>query len=234
MTTGSTIAVVFVLAAIPSVLYLSLARRRSPVTLTLLAGIPLVGALCVATYVCSGGGEHAGMTFRAVWWIARIPLVLAAIAAVLYLSASRGKRPVAQDRRQPPLAVGRVAGEIGAGAALGFAALLIVYVVAIALVDEGCYAVFGFLAIFLLAFPALNGLGSAVGVYLVGSRGEQTGSLPLTLAGGFLGGLVAGVCSYLWIMGVELVLLAPLLLIAPVTATVAFNWTRRYKEPPSP
>jgi pyruvate formate lyase activating enzyme len=36
----------------------------------------------------------------------------------------------------------------------------------------------------------LYGLGSAVGVYLVGSRGKQTGSFLLTLAGGLIGGLV--------------------------------------------
>ncbi len=120
MTTVFMIVAVFVLAAIPSVLHVCVSKRRSPVTLTILAGIPLVLSLCAATYVCIEGGG-------------------------------------------------------------------------------------------------------------------QTGSFLLTLAGGFLGGLVAGICSFFfWLTGVETFLLAPALLIAPVSATLGFNRTRRYKEPPSP
>ncbi|MBW7989158.1 MAG: hypothetical protein FVQ84_03955 [Planctomycetes bacterium] len=142
-----------------------------------------------------------------------------------------------QNRQKPPLSVGRIAREILAGTALSLVALLVVNVIGFVLVGKGKdeYAGFGFLTILLTLFPPLNGWISAVGVHLVGSRGKQTGSFLLTLAGGFVGGLVAFVAllSLLWIR-VEIVLLAPLLLlIPPIFATLGFNLTRKYEEPPS-
>ena len=145
-----------------------------------------------------------------------------------------------QNRQKPPLSVGRIAREILAGTALGLVALLLAYVTGTAFDDGGCFGVFGFLAMFVLVFPPLSGLGSAVGVHLLGSRGKQTGSFLATLVGGFLGGLVAVLlyfyASAAWnmMLGIEkIVLWALISLIPPILATVGFNLRRRYKEPPS-
>ena len=98
-----------------------------------------------------------------------------------------------------------------------------------------------FATIFAYVFPPLYGLGSAVGVHLVGNRGNQTGSFLLTLAGGFLGGLLTLLMISIGInLSDELILMFFLLFwsllvlfIPPILATIGFNRTRRYKEPPS-
>ncbi len=250
MTAVFMIVAVFVLAAIPSVLYLSVSKRRGPVTLTILAGIPFVLSLCAATYIYFEGGEHAGMMLGSVWWIARIPLVLVAIAAVLYLCVSKGKSPVAQSRQKPPLSVGRIAGEILAGAVTGFAvAVPVLYATLCVIIRTiwreeknlglGGFVVLGFI---LLAFPIVYGPASAIGVYLVGRRGTQAGSFPATLGWGFLGGIVMApmflplaYVSWSWLIGVEkTVLWALVLLIPPGVTTLGFNRTRSYKEPVLP
>ncbi len=146
-----------------------------------------------------------------------------------------------KNRQKPPLSVGRIACEILAGLALGLVALLLVYIAGIAFVEKGEYAVFGFLSIFFIFFPPLYVLGGAGGVYLVGTRGKQTGSFLLTLAGGFLGGLLTLLMISIGInLSDELILIVFLLfwslfvlLIPPILATIGFNRTRRYKEPPS-
>ena len=93
-----------------------------------------------------------------------------------------------------------------------------------------------------LIIPPAHGLASALGVYLVGRIGKQTGSFLLTLGCGFAGGLaIMGMdrlvhsfyWSY-WFPSVSPCVLVPLvLLIPPITATFGFNLTRRYKKPPS-
>ncbi len=136
-----------------------------------------------------------------------------------------------QNHLKPPRSVGRIAGEILAGTAVGLAvALPVAYVTGIVLVGKDLVSALGFLVIFAFVFPPLYGLASAVGVYFVGTRGKQTDSFILTLAHGFVGGLVAFVALFFlsWI-GVEIVLLAPLLLIPPIFATIGFNSRRRYK-----
>ena len=152
-----------------------------------------------------------------------------------------------QNRQKPPLSVGRIAGEILAGTATGLVvALPLACVTGFLLVDEvSGFAAFGFLAtfaaIFAYVFPPLYGLGSAVGVYLLGTRGKQTGSFILTLAGGFLGGLLTLLMISIGInLSDELILIVFLLfwsllvlLIPPILATIGFNRTRRYKEPQS-
>ncbi|MBW7989601.1 MAG: hypothetical protein FVQ84_06245 [Planctomycetes bacterium] len=138
-----------------------------------------------------------------------------------------------QNRQKPPLSVGRIVGEILAGAALCVVALLVAYVTGFVLVGKGKgeYAGVGFMAMFLLVFPPLYVLGSTFGVYLVGRIGNETGSFLETLSGGFLGGPVAVLLCFL---GIEkIVLWALILLIPPIFATIGFNSTRRYKEPPS-
>jgi hypothetical protein len=150
--------------------------------------------------------------------------------------------------------VARIACEILAGAVAGLAvAYPVAYVIGIVLVGKDLSAVFGFQVIFDIVFPPLYGLGSAVGVYLVGSRGKQAGSFLPTLAGGLVGGIVMLVMlpfalflssDYIvevessdYIVGVEKIvgwaLVVLISLIPPIFATIGFNLRRRYKEPPS-
>jgi hypothetical protein len=157
-----------------------------------------------------------------------------------------------QNHQKPPLSVVRIIGEILAGTATGLVVALPLACVTGSLlsgflrVDE----VSGFVALGVLAkfatisayvFPPLYGLGSTVGVYLVGSRGNQTGSFILTLAGGILGGLLTLLMFSIRIkFSDELILIVFLLfwsllvlLIPPILATIGFNRTRRYKKPPN-
>lgn len=140
------------------------------------------------------------------------------------------------------LRVIRIASEILAGTAVGFAvAFPVAYVTGTAF-DDGAL---GFLAMFVLVFPPLYGPGSAVGVYLVGNRGNETSSFLQTLGCGFLGGLfmlvmipVSSVLSRVLIVRGErivlLALLASVLLIPPIFATIGFNSRRRHKSVKNP
>jgi len=89
-----------------------------------------------------------------------------------------------------------------------------------------------------LAVPSAYGLGCAVGVYFVGSRGKQTGSLLATLGGSLLGMFVMALLlfyigaaeKYVVMLGREKIVLWPLAFIAaPSVATLGFNLTRRYE-----
>ncbi|MHC4106261.1 MAG: hypothetical protein ACYSR9_15060, partial [Planctomycetota bacterium] len=100
-----------------------------------------------------------------------------------------------QSRPKPPLSRLRIASEILAGMALWIVALLCVYVIGIKLfeffqVTETEDAALAFLLMLCIVAPPLYVLGSAVGVYLAGNIGKQTGSLLATLGGSVLGGLV--------------------------------------------
>ena len=149
-----------------------------------------------------------------------------------------------QAHQKPPLSIRRIAGEILAGTVTGLAVGLPVGpVTSIQFDNGGCFGGLAALGMFSLLFPTLYGLGSAVGVYLVGRIGKQTGSFFATLGWGFLGGLVLVIMlfkvhSVEWLYCVPSVprgAFAPLvLLIPPLMATYAFNLTRRYKKPPSP
>ena len=149
-----------------------------------------------------------------------------------------------QNRQKPPLSAGRVAREILAGLALGLVTLLVAYVTAIVLVGKvgpaessGQLEALLFLIMFTIVFSPLCGFGSAVGVYLVGTRGKQTGSFLLTSAGGFVGALVVLLPSFSLFFGGKVVVhsvpFVLLLLIPPCVATLGFNSRRRYKGPPS-
>ncbi len=147
-----------------------------------------------------------------------------------------------QARQKPPRNLGRIACEILAGAAAGIAvALPAVYVIGALFGQEGCFGgldvALGYL---FFVVPPVYGLGSAVGVYLVGNIGKQTGSFLLALGGGFLGGLIMPVMLPLTnrlsdvLIVILFWLLWPLvLLIPPIMATCGFNSRRRYKEPTS-
>jgi len=189
-------------------------------------------------------------------------LVLVATSTVLYLTFSQKKSPVTrrgtamgesihvedkeQAHQKPPLSVARIVGEIFAGTVVGYAvAELAKYVLLVAGSGGDCMG-FGALAVAaipgFLIIPPAYGLASAIGVYLVGNRGKQTGSFLWILGCGFAGGLVImgmrGVIhsfywSY-WLPSVPAWASVPLaLLIPPLMATCVFNLTRRYKEPPS-
>jgi len=145
-----------------------------------------------------------------------------------------------QNHLKPPRSVIRIAGEILAGAAAGFAVAVPAAYVIVAGVDNGWVAGFEALVKMILVLPPVYVLGSAVGVYLVGNIGKQTGSFLLTLGCGLLGGLVMlvmlrvlSVLSGVLIVGVERIVLWTLgvliLLIPPIIATLGFNSSRRFK-----
>ena len=89
------------------------------------------------------------------------------------------------------------------------------------------------------SFPAAYVLATAGSVYFVGRIGKQTGSLPATLGGVFLGVpttvlmyLCIGAAEYM-MWEIEKMVLWPLVFLAPATmATLGFNLTRRYRESP--
>ncbi len=167
-----------------------------------------------------------------------------------------------QTHQKPPLSRRRIAGEILAGLAVAVPVLFVPgYVLLRAIPGEPGEHAIGTAALIIvfvsLAFPMLYGPASAIGVYVVGSRGEQTGSFLLTLVGGFLGGFVMLITLFgtmvlsgmvLDIIGVKELNVGPestservvrwacgalVFLTAPIIATIGFNRTRRYKEPPS-
>ena len=152
-----------------------------------------------------------------------------------------------QGTQKPPLSWRRIAGEILAGTATAFAIELpVLYVVLVANKErfDGCFGSLVGAGIIVCGFPFMYGPASAVGVYLVGSRGKQTGSFQATLACGFLGGFVmllmrpiVQAASRVLIVGVEQVvpwaLWVLVSFIPPIFATLGFNLTRRYKEPRS-
>jgi len=155
--------------------------------------------------------------------------------------------------QKPPLSCARIAGEILAGtstastaAALAYLCFYVVsYGAEIAgLGEEGCMGNPVFWVIWGTAgwvVPLAYVLAGAVGVYLVGSRGNQTGSFLVTLGGSFLGVFVTALLYlYLYMAAGEMylmlgIVLWPLVFLAPpIMATLCFNLTRRYKEPASP
>ena len=153
-----------------------------------------------------------------------------------------------QSRQKPPLSLVRIIGEILVGTALGFVVLYVVYIAGIVLVGGGDYTgsvgqlhALGILAMFFLFFPPLAGLVRAVGVYLIGSIGKQTGLFVLTfLVGGFLDVLCMYVMFFLMpVLGRAFIeeggtifvsrLVVIVLFVPPIFAILAFNLTRRYK-----
>lgn len=145
-----------------------------------------------------------------------------------------------QNRLKPPLSFGKIAGEILTGAGVGIAVVLPVIYLLVSRSGGDCFGVGKLLAAAagFLIVPPLYALAAAVGVYLVGSRGGQTGSLPATLGGGLIG---VPVTILLYIDGdmagdmmfgiAKIVLWSFVFLAVPIIATLCFNLTRRYKEP---
>ena len=152
-----------------------------------------------------------------------------------------------QNLQKPPRNLGRIVVEIFVGAIIGFAVTCPVFYLIGASTPGGCFSGFVAMGYMLLTGPPVYGLGTSVGVYLVGSIGKQTGSFLLTLASGFLGGLFTLVLlrvlfrlsftesSNVLIVGLldvilPIVMCVLVILIPPIFATIGFNLTRRYKD----
>jgi len=159
-----------------------------------------------------------------------------------------------QNRQKPPLNAGRIVGEIITGEATGATAAAIAYLFfwVVCHVAKGESVGGGSMCditlwdlviqgIMVLFVPAVYGLGCAVGVYLVGSIGNQTGPFLATLGFGLIGAFVMLIMyfpvilisTYL-IIGVENIVRWALWIlvsfIPPIVATLAFNLIRRYKD----
>ena len=145
-----------------------------------------------------------------------------------------------KNHQKPPLSLVRIAGEILAGIGMSFAVMMLVgFVESIVFfggIGDGETRI-AFMAMFSKVTPPVYGIASAVGVYLLGSRGKQTGSFLLTLAFGFLAGLLKLAMLPLANRLPEVLVVVlfcsfgPLvLLVPPIAATIGFNLTRRYKE----
>jgi len=148
-----------------------------------------------------------------------------------------------QRRQKPPLSLGRIAGEVLVGAVAGLAvALPLTLLIGRAIVEKDvCFEELAIFMIFAISFPILYGLVAATGIYLVGTRGKETGSFLMTSAGGVVGGCfmfvmlpLALFLSNAQIAGVENIIVctigAFMLLSPPVFGTVGFNLTRRYRK----
>jgi hypothetical protein len=145
-----------------------------------------------------------------------------------------------QKRQNPPRSLGRIAGEILAGAAVGFVmAYGVALVTAIPFVKESCFGPVEAMAVFVLAFPVVYVLATAGSVYFVGRIGDQTGSFLATFGGVFLGvPVIVLLCLYIdmagdMMLGTVKIVLWTLVFLAPATmATLCFNLTRKYKQSP--
>lgn len=145
-----------------------------------------------------------------------------------------------KNRHKPPVSFGGIAGEILAGIGMSFAVMMLVGCAEGIVFFGGIGDVetrIAFMAIFSKVTPAVYGIAGAVGVYLLGSRGNQTGSFLVTLAFGFLAGLLKLAMHPLANRLPEMLTVVlfcsfgPLvLLVPPIAATIGFNLTRRYRQ----
>ncbi|UCG59751.1 MAG: hypothetical protein JSU70_09575 [Phycisphaerales bacterium] len=146
-----------------------------------------------------------------------------------------------KNRQKPPLSLGRIASEILAGIGMSFAAMMLFRCIEGLMLFGGIgdgESRIAFMATLSKVTPGVCGIAGAVGVYLLGSRGSQTGSFLVTLASGFLAGLLMlatrplayRLPEALLIVTLFCSFLPPVLLVSPIMATIGFNLTRRYKE----
>jgi len=136
---------------------------------------------------------------------------------------------------KPPLNTVKVAGELLAGCVLGAAAGMggAYLGASISILDTG--RSFGdIIAGAGLGMMAAYPLGCALGVYLVGNLGNETGSFGSALLGAY-GGMVVGVGSAYALNklspNVSSVASLAILVTPALFATLAFNRSRRYKNP---
>jgi hypothetical protein len=162
------------------------------------------------------------------------PLVVSTLLALILGFTVPG---YAQEEAKPPLSKGRIAGEFFAGAAGGTAAAVIPFCLSLYLADKffprepgsgpaGAPGTLPEMFAF-LCLPVGYAIGSATGVYLVGNRGNQTGSFKYPLIGTSLV-VIGGLTALLPMHGERF---TPVLLVgAPAVATIIFNLTRKYKS----
>jgi hypothetical protein len=133
---------------------------------------------------------------------------------------------------KPPVSLARIIGEFLAGGAGGLTALGVVWILwfllsSVAFRHLGEWAEIPVFICLLVVVAVTHSLGSAIGVYLVGNIGNETGSFAATWGYGFLGG-IAGI-GILCASGRLSVV--PELLGTSIGAIIGFNLTRRYKSP---
>lgn len=75
-------------------------------------------------------------------------------------------------------------------------------------------------------------IGSALGVYIVGDTGDETGSFVATLCGSLLGASLSYAAILLRILPSPLSYVS-FFAVPPICACIGFNMTRRYKSSPS-
>jgi len=147
-----------------------------------------------------------------------------------------------QAHQKPPRNLGRIACEILTGAAtaaaLAYSSLYVVgYGAKSAGWGGGQMDGLAVLAILFYVVPPVYVVGCAVGVYFIGRRGNETGSLLATLGGSLLGLFVMAILYFYvkaaedMMIGIEKIVLWPLVfLAAPIFATLGFNLTRKYRK----
>jgi len=135
---------------------------------------------------------------------------------------------------KPPLSEVRIAGELlagGVGGILGGVGGCLISIIGAE--EDSEYS--GLHTAFYLA-PTGYTLGNAIGVYLVGNIGNETGSFLATLGGSILGlgvGIVVCVLSDDFFSDQEPAAFSTLVASPSICATIGFNLTRRYNSQPT-
>jgi hypothetical protein len=134
------------------------------------------------------------------------------------------------SREIPPVSGGRIVGELFAGAGAAVVGAILGAGTAVAASGESGwdrldYALAGGVVGVALAPP--------VGVYLVGTAGDETGSFAATFAGSLVGGGL-GFLMAVAIGGNDDSYLVSLIACPAIGATIAFNLTRKVEEPETP
>jgi hypothetical protein len=132
---------------------------------------------------------------------------------------------------KPPLNQGKAVGEFMAGCILGTAAGWGAAYIGSRISYDGSW--FSELPGAFIGFIFTYPLGSALGVYTVGNIGSDTGSFGSALGAAY-GGILVGAFSA-WALSHVSQAVAGLafLVTPPLLATLAFNKSRRYKNPPA-
>ena len=149
------------------------------------------------------------------------------LSELIYFSMDSVIKRKEQNREKPPLRVGRILGEILAGGALGFAlgfgGVYLGYWIAGGEDVEYAWGI-------IIGGSLGASIGSALGVYIIGSIGNETGSIGATFLGSVLG---VGLGWVALLVGGESILAYMSVAIPPILACIGFNMTRRYKSKPA-
>ena len=138
-----------------------------------------------------------------------------------------------QSEEKPPLSKKRIFGEILAGGGLGVVGGLAGGLAGLGIGsllardEEDIGLIVGFFLGASIGYP----IGSALGVYIVGDTGDETGSFVATLCGSLLGASLSYAAILLRILpGKPLLDYISFFAIPPILACIGFNMTRRYKS----